>query len=284
MSDNSEPEPIYQSQEEAYADFQENEEEEYEKFKEERLRKIGIDPNASPLGDSVHPKTTKSYAALGTQPPDTPYLVSRRPHERLKRMLTEMGKPPKIQMTINSVSRLKDNDTGKEYLTYAYTEVFEDRNGNEKRIHYTNVGVHEIITGHKQRNLNTGEVIGTEITGKKIVFDIEWSPKEFDKLMKKHSTGTTEMLVGFARTKGSLNSRAVYSNDSPIYSIKNIEDFRDGKFEDLYQLGQRALSTLQPSLSKLSQPVAEDPKNSLHKLERGYILPSAVSYSQTSYR
>lgn len=69
-----------------------------------------------------------------------------------------------------------------------------------------------------------------------------------------------------------------------MYVVKNTEAFANGKYDELLELGHRGLSGTTPSLKKLSQPLSEDPNTSLVKQERGYLSPSQISYSQTSYQ
>ena len=69
-----------------------------------------------------------------------------------------------------------------------------------------------------------------------------------------------------------------------MYVVKNTEDFADGKYDELLELGRRGLSGTTPSLEKQSQPLSEHPNTSLVKQERGYLSPSQISYSQTSYQ
>jgi hypothetical protein len=53
---------------------------EYLEFKEKRDRKKGILPEGYPIGDTLHPKTVKSYAKLGLDTPDSVYYASRTSH------------------------------------------------------------------------------------------------------------------------------------------------------------------------------------------------------------
>ena len=62
---------------------------EYLEFKEKRDRKKGILPEGYPFGDTLHPKTVKSYAKLGLDTPDSVYYASRRPAERMLKMHRE---------------------------------------------------------------------------------------------------------------------------------------------------------------------------------------------------
>ena len=180
--------------------------------------------------------------------------------------------------------RLKDKDTGKEYLAWNETLSFSDRMDNNHSVSYDFCGTHPEAIGNVRKNVN-GKVLGGEVTGTKQVFDKPWSTKSFEELMKQHQGEEKETAynIGFAKTRG---KSSVVSNSDKLYSIKNAQDFKQAKFEELWELGRRGLSdaTCRPSLSKLSQPISEDPAISLVKQERGYINPSQISYSQGSYR
>ena len=194
------------------------------------------------------------------------------------RMLTELdGKMPEIKSTITRVMRLKDQSSGKEDLVYNKHLEFNDKNGNLRTLDYTNYNSHEEAEGIVRRNIHH-EITESEVKGVKIVFDELWNKNKFEQL---GSNEGTELIIGYTKTKGKNSS--VYSIDKS-YSIKNAEDFKTGKFEDLIQLAQRGLSSTEPSLKKLAQPVSEDPITSLYKKERGYISPSAISYNQRSYQ
>jgi hypothetical protein len=83
------------------------------------------------------------------------------------------------------------------------------------------------------------------------------------------------------KTKG--KGSPISTQDKP-FVLNCVEDFRLGKWEELRELGERGLSSSEPSLGKLKQAVAEDPQNSLHKRQKGYLNPSQISYPQMSYR
>ena len=91
----------------------------------------------------------------------------------------------------------------------------------------------------------------------------------------------TQFAISITKTKG---NGSVFASSEMLFSVKNAEDFVNGKFDELVELGRRGLSTSISSLSKLKQPVSEAPNISPLKKERGYISPTAISYNQTSYQ
>jgi hypothetical protein len=260
-----------EQQEEDYAEFLE--------FKEKRNRELGLQVDGSPLGDSVHPLTIKSYAKLKQPVPDTVRLATLRPAERMLKQITEMkGKPPEIKTTISRVLRLKDKESGKEFLVYYKHLEFNDLNGNLHTLDYTNCNSHPEVEGRVLRD-NTYKITGSEITEIKNVFDVPWSKAEFEKLLKTDVTEGkgTQFAISFTKTKG---GGSVYNSKEMCFSVKNPEDFANGKFEELVELGRRGLSGTTPSLKKLLQNVSDDPNISLLKKERGYLDPSKISFSQ----
>ena len=146
----------------------------------------------------------------------------------------------------------------------------------------TRCGTHEEAIGNVRKDIHM-KVIGGEVTGIKVVFDKEWSPKEFDSLMKQHQgePKLTAYVIGFTKNHG---KNSLHSEGDKIYSIKNAEDFKLGKFEELWELGRRALSGTEPSLSRLKNPISEDPATSEVKRERFFINPNAISYAQKTYQ
>ena len=201
-------------------------------------------------------------------------------------MITELkGKKPDITTTIKRVYRLKDNEkNGKEYLVYNKHLEFEDLNQNIRTLDYDYCGYHPVAIGVVNRDANY-KITHSEVTSIKNVFDIPWSKTEYEKLVKENnSDNTIELCIGFTHNKG--KARGPISDKT--YSIKSEVDFKTGTFSQLLELGRRALSTSEPSLSKLQNPVSEDPNTSEVKRERGYISPDKISYSgnyaQTTYR
>lgn len=270
-------------------EFNQQQQEDYEEFlefKERRDREKGILPEGYPIGDTVNPKSVKSYAKLGLAFPDSVYFASRRSTERMLKMhralAAEKGEKFEVKKTITRVYRLKDKDTGREHMTWSESLSFKDRMDNVHSLNYDRCGTHEEAIGNVRKDINM-KVIGGEVTGIKVIFDKEWSPKEFQELMNQHQgePKQTAYVIGFTKNHG---KNSLYSEGDKIYSIKNAEDFKTAKHEDLIQLAQRGLSGREPSLKKLSNPISQDPKNSLYKLERGYISPSAISYNQKTYQ
>jgi hypothetical protein len=101
----------------------------------------------------------------------------------------------------------------------------------------------------------------------------DWSIKE--------SFSEPDLVIAYAKNKGEPYHVDL---DKRPFTIKNEQDFIKGSFKELTELARRGLSTLEPSLSKLKNPVSDDPMNSLEKKARGYISPGAISYNQQSYR
>jgi hypothetical protein len=262
-----------------FSEHTDQEFQEFLEFKEKRLREKGLLGDGSPLGDSVHKDTLKSYNKLKLSVPDSVRLASLRPYERAKRMFLELknGKLD-IQTVITSIFRLKDKNTGKEYLVWNKRESFKDNNDNVRRAEYMYCGCHQEVKGTVHRNVK-GEVSNSEITDYITIFDKEFNKKNLDELLKQ-SNGDTSFKIAHTKNTG---KNAVVSNADRQFAIKNIEDFT-GKWNEVWELGERGLSGGEPSLGRLAQPIAEDGMNSLHKRQRGYLSPDKISYTQTSYR
>jgi hypothetical protein len=267
-------EPIYDNEgegegEEEYVGLplQERKAQAIKRFEEKWLIDQGVNPYASVIGETLHPATIKSYEALEMQPQDHPYYASRLAFERMKNNLANSKNPPKVDVTINRIMRLKDlrakTNSNSEYLVYDYTESLEDYNENDHHQDFKNSGVCELVQGKKIRD-NNGKVTGSEIDGFKLKYLIPFSKAAVDNILKKNTTDQKpDLLVGYCRTKSRLHSRPVYEGRS--YSILNLDDFKQGTFEQLYQLGERGLSEEKPSLSRLKQPILADPAKSLYR-------------------
>jgi hypothetical protein len=287
MSDKVEDTPAFMSQNELFGEYEENEEEEREKIRIERLKEKGIHLPVNELSDSIHPKTQESYNKLRLSVPDTVRYASQRPQERLKRMIHEAtGKPPKITTILRKIYRLKDAQAD-EWICYDYEEQFDDLMGNKKSLLYTK-GAYETVEGEVRRDTRY-RITDSAITKKLQNYDIPFSKKNLQDILKKdnlgeeqhkHPDNKTQYSVGYT----SNHSRSVCGNEHPHYIIKNKEDFIEGTWAQLYEMGQRGLSREESSLARLADPIANDPPSSLLKKQRGYIDPSAISYVQTSYR
>ena len=199
-----------------------------------------------------------------------------------KALAVEKGEKFEVKKTITRVYRLKNKDNGKEYMVWNEHLEFRDRMDNVHTLDYSRCGTHEEAIGNVRKDINM-KVIGGEVTGINVIFDKEWSTKAFEELMKQHHVESkqTEYVIGFTKNHG---KNSLYSEADKIYSIKNAEDYKTAKHEDLIQLSQRGLSGREPSIKKLSNPISEDPNTSLYKRERGYISPSAISYNQKTYQ
>jgi hypothetical protein len=123
-----------------------------------------------PLGESVHKDTIKSYAKLKKPVPDSVRLATLRPNERMLRMLTEMGKRPEVKTTISRIYRLKDKDSGKEYMIWNKHLEFKDRNENLRTLDYDYCDCHPEVEGQVLRD-STYKITGSEITEHKTIFD-----------------------------------------------------------------------------------------------------------------
>lgn len=275
----------FMTQSEMLGEYAEKEEEEIEKIKEERLKAKGLVLPVSNLADNIHPKTKASYDKLHLPIPDTVRYASQRPAERMKRIIHEAtGKPPKITTILRKVYRLKDA-IGKEWICYDYQENFENLMGNKMSLEYTK-GAYETVEGEVRRDTQY-RITGSKVTNKLQNYDIPFSKSKLQEILKKdnlseelhqHPDNKTEYLVGYTSNRSSR----LCGKDHPVYSIKNQQDFIEGSWAELYEMGRRGLSKEDPSIHKLKQPVSEDPPTSLPKRERGYIPATAVSYTQGS--
>ena len=171
-----------QKQEEDYQEFLE--------FKERRDRAKGILPEGYAIGETLHPKTVKSYTKLGLPTPDSVYFASRRPTERMLKMhralAIEKGEKFEVTKTIHTCYRLKDKENGKEHMVWNESLSFKDRMDNVHTLDYSHCGTHPEAIGNVRKDIHM-KVIGGEVTGINNVFDKEWSPKAFEELMKRHT-------------------------------------------------------------------------------------------------
>lgn len=158
----------YSSIENEYNQQQEEDYQEFLEFKERRDREKGILPEGYPIGDTVHPKSIKSYAKLGLQFPDSVYYASRRFTERMlkmhKALAIEKGEKFEVKKTITNVYRLKSKENGKEYMAWNEFFEFNDRMDNPHSLDYSRCGTHPEAIGNVRKDIHM-KVIGGEVTG-----------------------------------------------------------------------------------------------------------------------
>lgn len=251
------------------------EEIDYQEFLEFKKHKRKNEGFTHELGDSINQRTAESFEKLRLDIPDGAYLASRRPNENLKRSIEQIkGQPPKVTKVIRQIYRLRNKRDNKEYLVYNEQQYFKDLNGNLKNLIYDSVGTHQEAYGQAVRDINYN-LIDSELQGYRLLFDIPFSKKELERIMKEHGGdlvneiddyGPPELIVGY--TNNITGAKSVYSTADKIYTISNLDDFKSGTHEQLIELGQRALSSTTPSLGRLKQPIAEDPNSSVIKQQR----------------
>jgi hypothetical protein len=214
------------------------------------------------LGDSVHPKTKESYNKLGMAVPDSAYFAARRPFEKTVKRVKELkGAQPDEDIRIINIYRIKDA-AANEWLCYTFSTSIQDMQQNKVTTDYK-IGMHPEAYGSVRRDTNFN-VISTDLDGINVVYDIKWDVKEFEKTMAMHKgiPSKIELIVGLE----SYNINSFYGGN--CYTIKNADDFKTGTHEELMALGQRGLSTVEPSLAKLKQSIDKDPAYSLAKQQR----------------
>jgi hypothetical protein len=214
------------------------------------------------LGDSVHPKTKESYNKLGLAVPDSAYFAARRPFEKtIKRVKELKGAQPDEDIKIINIYRIKDSARN-EWLCYTFQTSFQDMQQNKVQTDYK-IGMHPEAYGSIRRDTNFN-VISTDLEGINVVYDIPWNPEELEKTIKMHKgiIDKIELIVGLE----SYNINSFYGGN--CYTIRNVEDFKAGSHEELMSLGQRGLSSVEPSLSRLKQSVDKDPAYSLAKQQK----------------
>ena len=96
-----------------------------------------------------------------------------------KALAIEKGEKFEVKKTITRVYRLKNKDNGKEFLTWNEHIEFKDRMDNLHTLDYSRCGTHEEAIGNVSKDMNM-KVIGGEVTGINVIFDKEWSTKEFE--------------------------------------------------------------------------------------------------------
>jgi hypothetical protein len=139
-------------------------------------------------------------------------------------------RPDTLQVKVGKVVRLKNLDTGDEFLYYSCEKSVLDKNDNT--IKYNNVyGIHPQPKTSRVRDEND-MIQPADFSHFGIVYEIPWSELEFDRLTKASNTALKNLII--AQTSEVWNQH--YSGTA--YHIYNKEDFRNLSWDELNRLSE----------------------------------------------
>ena len=141
-------------------------------------------------------------------------------------------KKSKITIKIYQMYRIRRLNEGisKDYIFYDAMLFGTDRKGNKFPLD-VRLGTYQSPTFRKQIDDRTDKIISHEILNWDTVYEYEYSPELFDELLLKS-------------TEDDLHLNII--TPGRIYTIQDIQEFRDGTYQELAEIGKtgKSLSSL----------------------------------------
>ena len=144
-------------------------------------------------------------------------------------------KKSKITIKIYQMYRIRRLNEGisKDYIFYDAMLFGTDRKGNKFPLD-VRLGTYQSPTFRKQIDDRTDKIISHEILNWDTVYEYEYSPELFDELLLKS-------------TEDDLHLNII--TPGRIYTIQDIQEFRDGTYQELAEIGKTG-----KSLSSIRKP------------------------------
>ena len=148
------------------------------------------------------------------------------------------ARPDTLKILITAIYRVKHDN--KEYYFYNITRTCKDALDHPNRFSYDGYGHHRtpVITMRWKEGIEKSE---PTVTGYEHGFELPWNKSEVKKLLDSSVVPCEYFYVG---NSGTLATEPITNH----YQIQNKEDFLEGKFEDLMDLGRLGISYKEPSI------------------------------------
>jgi hypothetical protein len=159
------------------------------------------------------------------------YGLAQKDEDEIKFEHRVRQRPDTLQVSINKVVRVKNPDTGEEFMYYSAVKSVLDKNDNPKKYDNTTYGIHAIPNTSRIRDEND-MVQPAEFSHYGIAYEIPWSELEFDRLVKASNTQIKNCLI--AKTSEVWNQH--YSGIS--YHIYDKDDFRNLSWDELNRMAE----------------------------------------------
>ena len=137
-------------------------------------------------------------------------------------------KKSKITIKIYQMYRVRKLHEGKpeDYIFYDAMLYGTDRKGNKAMLD-VRLGVYQSPTFRKQIDDRTDKIISHEIQNWDTIYEYKYTPEMFDDLLLKSTEDDLKLNV---------------ITPGRIYSIPDIQDFRDGTYQELGEIGKTGKS------------------------------------------
>jgi hypothetical protein len=144
-------------------------------------------------------------------------------------------KPDSLKVTINALYRVKNNRTNKEYYFYNAAKSCKNALNDPESFSYQGYGYHRVPIVSLRYNEQTNRK-EPDVTSFEQGYELPWKKEEVKKLLDSSFLPCEYFYVGY--TGNNPNDPIT----SPYYQIHNLEDFLEGSFEDLFDMGRLGIS------------------------------------------
>lgn len=169
----------------------------------------------------VHEETLRAYEMAG-------YPYQRTPHDiaelNFENWIRQSGRTPVL--VVNAIRRVQtspDKDGNTEFITWSEKRVGHDHVGNERTFTEDRMGQYDLPVFKNEWDPSNNTIQAVQVEGNTVVHYKPYSPEAIDDLYEIADKTKIQFYVVVG---------------SKRYSIYSFEDFRDGKFEKLVQLGK----------------------------------------------
>ena len=182
-----------------------------------------------------HPKVTELFK-------ENEFKYDKKSHDINYEAWYSEVKKSKITITIHQMYRVKRliENVPTDFIFYDAMLYGTDRKGN-KAVFDVRLGVYQKPSFRKQIDDRTDKIISHEIQNWDTVYEYKYTPELFDDLLTKATEDDLKLNV---------------ITPGRIYSIPDIQDFRDGTHQELTEIGRtgKSLDSLRKEKITLSAP------------------------------
>lgn len=198
----------------------------------------------------VHSQTLKAYEMAGIEYVKTPHDVA---EISFNNWIKQSGRDP--IKTVNRITRLltkPNKNKESEFITWSEKRLGYDHVGNEKSFTEDRMGQYILPVFRNEFDQATNSIKALQIERQEVVYYQPYDSKFIDKL----NDMADPVKIKYYVQRGTNR-----------YSIGDYDDFRNGKYEQLLQLGKSNRYYLHELYPEIDEPVVRriEPKSSVTK-------------------
>lgn len=169
----------------------------------------------------VHSETLKAYELAGYDYNKTPHDIA---EQTFNNWIKQSGRNPTI--IVNRITRIKasrDKNGNNEFLTWSERRIGYDHVGNERAFTEDKMGKYDIPVFRHEWDTSSNTIRAVQIERHETVYWQAYTPEKIDELYENADETKCQFYVQIG---------------SQRYSITSFNDFRNGDFDKLVQLGK----------------------------------------------